>query len=89
MTPVRGRLLSPFDAAQTAKELSFLAWEKRRLEARQAEEFKRDNENEDGEETEENRGPRASPWTGFKRERAGVALSIMISKQRRFRDRTR
>lgn len=81
ITPVKGRLFAPFEA-QTTKLRSFLAAENRRLEAaKEAEEFRAENENEGGdsddEETEENIGDRVSPC-GFKREQDGTVLRSMV-----------
>jgi hypothetical protein len=65
------------------ESLSFLAGENRRLEAKEAEEFRGETEREDGEETEKNRGQKVSPRGGFRREKAGAALSSMVLKKQR------
>jgi hypothetical protein len=62
-----------------------LAEENRRVEAKEAEEFRGETEHEDGE-TEKHRGPRVSPRGGFKREKAGAALRSMVLKKQRKRE---
>ena len=78
-TPIKGLLFAPPFEAHNTKFVSLLAGEKRRLEeARAAEEFRGENENEDG----CGRGDRVSTC-GFKREHDGTVLRSMILKRER------